>query len=103
MTTGKISRRIIVDRLAQLDHLLKQVRAFPLDDRDAFFADLEILLDLGRHILAKGFAVGVTEYKEIADEELYELCSKKLGDLDQISGAYRYWVEGHPEKLDEAL
>lgn len=37
MTTGKISRRIIVDRPAQLDHLLKQVRAFPLDDRDAFF------------------------------------------------------------------
>ena len=42
-------------------------------------------------------------YHEVGDEELYELCSKKLGDLDQISGAYRYWVEGHPEKLDEAL
>ena len=152
MIAGKISTRVIVDRLTQLDHLSKQVRALPVADRDAFFADprnvlaaesclrrsLEILLDLGRHILAKGFAVGVTEYKEIADElrrhevfggadadllrtlagyrnrlvhfyhevgdeELYELCSKKLGDLDQISGAYRYWVEGHPEKLDEAL
>ena len=29
---------------------------------------LEALLDLGRHILAKGFGVGVTEYKEIASE-----------------------------------
>ena len=27
---------------------------------------LEALLDLGRHILTKGFSLGVSEYKEIA-------------------------------------
>jgi uncharacterized protein YutE (UPF0331/DUF86 family) len=27
---------------------------------------LEALLDLGRHILAKGYGMGVTEYKEVA-------------------------------------
>jgi hypothetical protein len=37
-----------------------------------------------QHILAKGFAVGVTEYKEIAQE---------LGEA----------VEQHPEKIDETL
>ena len=81
MTEGRISRRVIADRLEMLGDLIRQVKALPLGDRDAFFSDernvaaaescirrsLEALLDLGRHILAKGFAVGVTEYKEIAD------------------------------------
>ena len=152
MTEGRISRRVIADRLEMLGDLIQQVKALPLDDRDAFFEDqrnvpaaesclrrsLEALLDLGRHILAKGFAVGVTEYKEIADglrrhevlhepdadllrilagyrnrlvhfyhevseEELFSLCSQKLGDLEQLLEAYRTWVQAHPEKLDEAL
>ena len=152
MTEGRISRRVIADRLEMLCDLIRQVKALPLDDRAAFFADhrnaataescirrsLEALLDLGRHILAKGFAVGVTEYKEIADglrrhevlqatdadllrllagyrnrlvhfyhevadEELFDLCSQRLGDLEQLLEAYRTWARAHPEKLDEAL
>ena len=152
MTEGRISRRVIADRLAILSDLIRQIRALPVDDRDVFFSDprnvptaescirrsLEALLDLGRHILAKGFAVGVTEYKEIADglrrhevlqatdadllrllagyrnrlvhfyhevseEELFDLCSQRLGDLEQLVEAYRSWVRAHPEKLDEAL
>jgi uncharacterized protein YutE (UPF0331/DUF86 family) len=57
-----------------------KLRTLPLEDEAAFFADmrnegaaesylrraLEALLDLGRHILAKGFGEGVSEYKEIA-------------------------------------
>ena len=152
MTEGRISRRVIADRLEMLRDLIQQVKALPVDDRDAFFADrrnvaaaescirrsLEALLDLGRHILAKGFAVGVTEYKEIADglrrhqvlrrpdadllrilagyrnrlvhfyhkvseQELFDLCVQKLGDLEQLMECYRSWVRAHPEKLDEAL
>ena len=59
---------------------MRDMRALPLDNRDAFLADrrnvwtaesclrraLEAVLDLGRHILAKGFGLGVSEYKEIA-------------------------------------
>ncbi len=80
MTPGKISKRIVTDRLAWIDRMLAEIRALPLEDRDAFFADrrnrwtaesclrqaLEALLDLGRHILARGFARGVSEYEEIA-------------------------------------
>jgi uncharacterized protein YutE (UPF0331/DUF86 family) len=29
---------------------------------------LEALLDIGRHIMAKGFGVGVSEYREIAEK-----------------------------------
>lgn len=82
MSTGKVSRRIAADRLAWIDHMLKEIRSLPLDSIEAFLGDsrnlytaesclrtsLEALFDLGRHILAKGFGIGVTEYKEIALE-----------------------------------
>jgi uncharacterized protein YutE (UPF0331/DUF86 family) len=152
MTAGKASRRAIADRLEILARLLDQIRALPLEDRDQFFSDarnaaaaesclrrsLEALLDLGRHILAKGYGVGVSEYEEIADElgrcevlsaddaallrilagyrnrlvhfyhevaseELFTLCSEKLGDLARIRDAYLGWAGAHPEKLDETL
>ncbi len=80
MTRGAISRRVVADRLGIARELLGDIRALPLSDQDEFFADrrnlwtaesclrrtLEAMLDVGRHILAKGFAVGVSEYKEIA-------------------------------------
>lgn len=80
MTPGSVSKRVAADRLALAADLVAEIRALPLVDRQAFFADrrniwtaesclrrsLEALFDLGRHILAKGFGVGVSEYKEIA-------------------------------------
>jgi uncharacterized protein YutE (UPF0331/DUF86 family) len=80
MMPSLISRRIVVDRLALIDEMLSEIRALPLADSAAFLSDrrniwtadaclrrsLEALLDIGRHVLAKGFAVGVSEYKEIA-------------------------------------
>lgn len=80
MTSANLSKRIIADRLHWIDAMLAAIKALPLDDREVFFADtrntwaaesclrraLEALLDLGRHILAKGFGVGVSEYGEIA-------------------------------------
>lgn len=81
MTPGKISKRVAVDRLAWVDRMIVEIQALPLDDRETFLADnrnvwaaesclrraLEALFDLGRHILAKGFASGIGEYKEIAE------------------------------------
>jgi uncharacterized protein YutE (UPF0331/DUF86 family) len=92
MTPGKISRRICVDRLEWVALMLGALRALPLDDRAAFFADsrnlmaaesglrraLEALFDFGRHLLAKGFGIGVSEYKEIA---------RQLGEVDVLSAA----------------
>lgn len=77
MTLGLISTRIVSERLRWVEDML---RALPLDDRQAFLSNrrnvwaaeaclhraLEAFLDLGRHILAKGFGIGVGEYKEIS-------------------------------------
>lgn len=82
MMPGRLSRRVIADRLGWIESMLQDLRALPLDSEHAFFADprnpaaaesylrraLEALLDLGRHILAKGFGLGVSEYKQIARE-----------------------------------
>lgn len=152
MTPGTISKRIVTDRLALLHRLVRQIRALPLGDRRAFAADprnalaaesclrrsLEVLLDLGRHILAKGYGIGVAEYKEIADglraqgvlapeeadllrklagyrnrlvhfyrevseEELYQVCATELDDLDRIRAAYRRWLAANPDKMDQSL
>ena len=82
MSPGKLSRRVIGDRLAWIDKMVAEIRALPLgcyeefsaNRRDVWAAEsclrraLEAIFDLGRHILAKGFGLGVTEYKQIATE-----------------------------------
>ena len=152
MTPKPISKRVLVDRLEMVGDLLREVRSLPLGDQDTFFADrrnlwtaesclrrsLEALFDVGRHILARGFGQGVSEYKEIAirlkergvieekeasllqvlagyrnrlvhfyhevtAEELYQLCTHRLGDLEVIQDAYRRWIKEHPEKIDSTL
>lgn len=152
MTGGQLSRRVVVDRLDWAEAMIAKIHALPLESMAAFLADqhslaaaesylrraLEALLDLGRHILAKGFGKGVSEYREIAvelgklgvlssantsllatlagyrnrmvhfyhevsAEELYQICSAQLKDLELIAKAFRSWLKQHPEKLDESL
>ncbi|MDE2059925.1 MAG: DUF86 domain-containing protein [candidate division NC10 bacterium] len=152
MMPGALSKRVIVDRLALVDALLSEIRLLPLADRQAFFADrrnvwaaesclrrcLEALFDIGRHILAKGYGLGVSEYKEIAvklqthgvlsaneatimhllagyrnrlvhfyhevsTEELYQVCSRQLGDIEVMQNACHRWLTAYPERLDQAL
>lgn len=90
MTPGQISKRTVSDRLAWVQRMVAEIRSLPLGNSEAFFDDrrnvwaaesclrrgLEALFDLGRHILAKGFGEGVTEYKEIA---------RRLRDLGILS------------------
>jgi len=80
MTEGKLSRRIVAHRMDWIQRMIGEIRLLPLASLEAFLADrrnmwaaesclrraLEALLDLGRHILAKGFAVETSEDKEIA-------------------------------------
>ena len=82
MTPGKLSRRIVADRMAWIDMMLEEIHKLPMDNYDVFLQDsrnvytaesclrrsLEALLDMGCHILAKSFGLGVTKYKEIAKE-----------------------------------
>lgn len=104
MTPGLISKRVVVDRMALVQELLEDIRRLPLADRDRFFADrrnlwcaesclrrsLEALLDIGRHILAKGFAAAVTEYKEVARKlETCGVLSPDEADLLCLLAGYR--------------
>lgn len=152
MSPGKASRRIAADRLEWIDRMLREIRSLPLgsiesflgDSRNVFSAEsclrtsLEALFDLGRHLLAKCFGVGVTEYKEIASElerrgvldsenalllkvlagyrnrmvhfyheittnELYEICTRELDDVQRAKEALLKWIQAHPEHMDEKL
>ena len=103
MSPGKVSRRIAADRLAWIDHMLKEIRSLPLDSIEAFLGDsrnlyaaesclrtsLEALFDLGRHILAKSFGIGVTEYKEIALELERQGIDPENALLMKILAGYR--------------
>ena len=119
MTPGKLSRRVVSDRLSWIAQMIAGIRALPLDDRAAFLADrrnvwaaesclrraLEALLDLGRHILSKRFGVGVSEYKAIA-AGLQErgVLGRREAELLQIMAGYRnrmvhFYHEIGPEEL----
>ena len=80
MTSGRVSRTVVADKVALIRRLQDEVGTLPLDDLDAFTRDprmvaagesylrrmLEALLDIARHVLAKGFARGPSEYAEVA-------------------------------------
>lgn len=121
MTSGKLSKRVIVDRLAWIERMVKEICALPLDDRASFLNDsrnvwtaesclrrtLEALFDLGRHILAKGFGVGASEYKEIAQQlAANEVMSQDNAKLLVIFAGYRnrlvhFYHEVSPDELLE--
>lgn len=152
MSPSKVSRRIVLDRLAWVDRMLGEIRLLPLVDRASFLADnrnvwaaesclrraIEALFDIGRHVLARGFGRGDVEYREIAAGlgatgvldaeqsplmrqlagyrnrlvyfyhevsagELFEICSRQLGDLEAIRGAYQRWLASHPDMVDASL
>jgi uncharacterized protein YutE (UPF0331/DUF86 family) len=42
-------------------------------------------------------------YQEISDQELYEICSQELKDLECILSLFLRWVEHNPEKVDQHL
>jgi len=80
MSPSKVSRKVFLDRIAWVDRMLAEIRALPLASRAAFTADarniwsaesclrraLEALFDIGRHVLARGYGLGCSEYREIA-------------------------------------
>jgi uncharacterized protein YutE (UPF0331/DUF86 family) len=103
VTPERVSRRIIDDRLATVAGLLARLRQLPLGSLAEFTADihtsaaaesylrrsLEALFDIGRHIVARRSAVGVTEYREIArrlaDEQVL-----KSGERDLLAAMAGY-------------
>ena len=104
MSPGNIAKRIILHRIDWFDRMIHEIQSLPLSNFDIFSKDsrniwtaesclrraLESLFDIGRHILAKGFGSGVSEYKEIA-RSLSEkkILSKRAADTLFILAGYR--------------
>ena len=79
MTPALIRASVVTERMAWVRQMVTKARALPAESFEIFMEDsrnagaaesylrrgIEALMDIGRHILAKGFAVAVSEYKEI--------------------------------------
>lgn len=79
MTPSQVRAQVVTERLSWIRTMLEGIRRLPLSSYDEFVSDprntaaaesylrrsLEALLDLGRHVLAKGFGLVVTEYRDI--------------------------------------
>jgi uncharacterized protein YutE (UPF0331/DUF86 family) len=104
MTTGKVNKRVIGDRFSWIERMVVEIKSLPLESYEAFTRDsrniwsaesclrrtLEALLDIGRHILAKCFGKGISEYKEISKElEQKEVLSSVDAQLLRIMAGYR--------------
>lgn len=150
MVPSRLQGKIVADRLGWIRRMVVSIRSLPLNSLDEFTADphtpaaaesylrrcLEALLDLGRHLLVKGFGRVPVEYKAIARdlgeagvleleevrllarmagyrnrlihfyhqvsvEELYEICTLGLEDMERITRALERWLRALPEKVDE--
>jgi uncharacterized protein YutE (UPF0331/DUF86 family) len=152
VTPGRMRAATLLAKAAQVNAMLDGIRALPLGSLQEFQSDprnpasaesylrraLEALLDLGRHMLAKAFAEGPSEYKavanalvrtgllderqgllmtelagyrnrmvhfydEVSDRELYEICTRQLGDVESLLEALLEWARRHIEKVDGTL
>lgn len=119
MTPSTASFRVISRRLKLIQDLLDRIRARPMDSLDVFLTDpdnclvvesclrrsLEALLDIGRHILAKGYGIPVGEYKQIATALQQEECLSKEEEhiLYTLAGYRNRMVHFYYEVTDEEL
>ena len=92
MSPGLVNRLVVADKIALVQRMLDGIGGLPLADLQAFTADprmvaagdsylrraLEALLDLGRHVLAKGFGRAPAEYAEVA---------RQLGEVGVLEAA----------------
>jgi uncharacterized protein YutE (UPF0331/DUF86 family) len=119
MTPTTAKKRIVAQRADYILQMVSEIRDLPLESHEVFLSDkrniwaaesclrraLEALLDLGRHILAKCFAKGVTEYKQIAEElEKAKVLSGERASLLRTLAGYRnrmvhFYDEITPEEL----
>lgn len=121
MTPGDINPKVISERLFWISKMIDSLRDLHLENKDSFLADrhkiaaaesylrkaLEALFDIGRHILAKGYAYPATEYKEIANGLFEkEVLNREDMELMKRMAGYRnrmvpFYNEITPEELNE--
>jgi len=147
-----IREKVVAAKAGVIRDMMASIATLPLESRAAFLGgdrmvaagesfllrSLEALLDLGRHILAKGYGIPVVEYREIGrqlgrhgvldverasllvkmggyrnrlthfydevtPDELYELLTTRLADIESVLDALLQWLRNHPEKVDTSL
>ena len=104
MTPTQIRAKVVADRVAWIREMVEGMRSLPLESFQAFSAHprdpaaaesylrraLEALLDLGRHVAARGFGRAVTEYKEVGDAMVeLEILDPDAGTLLRRLAGYR--------------
>lgn len=107
MTPAQLRAKIVAERVAWIRRMVASLRTLPGDSYATFQSDsrnvaaaesylrraLEALLDLGRHVLAKGFGQGVSEYKDVAKVLV------QVGVLDAQNGALLRELAGYRNRL----
>jgi uncharacterized protein YutE (UPF0331/DUF86 family) len=82
VTPSRLREKVIAERTEWIEKMLSGLRELPFESYEKFIKDpvtaaaaesylrraLEALLDMGRHVLAKGFGKAVAEYKLISTE-----------------------------------
>ncbi len=104
MTPSQLREKVVIERAAWVRAMLSGLADLPLgtertfreDPRNAAAAEsylrraLEALLDLGRHILAKGFGIAAAEYKQIARLlQRHAVLDENEADLLERMAGYR--------------
>ena len=104
MVPGLISQKIVVAKLGVIGEMIAGVESLPLASEEDFTRDprmvaagesflrraLEALLDLGRHVLAKGFGMPVAEYAAIAGQlQAKGVLPSDLGSALKVMAGYR--------------
>lgn len=119
MSPGKISKRVVADRLHWIAEMIEEIDSLPLNSREEFTSDkrniwsaesclrrsLEALMDLGRHILARGYGHGISEYKEIVFmlKEVGVLSDKECTELRTLAGYRNRMVHFYHEISEKEL
>ncbi|HEY3131871.1 MAG TPA: DUF86 domain-containing protein [Acidobacteriota bacterium] len=107
MTPGRLRSKIIVARVSLIRQMLSDIGSLPLSSLEAFQADprnvasaesylrraLEALLDLGRHIGARGFGKAAAEYKQIAE------VLRDAGVLDETASKILRKLAGYRNRM----
>lgn len=116
---SRMRATIIADRASWVRRMLEGLRSLPGESVESFLCDprtvaatesylrrgLEALLDLGRHILAKGFSRAVVEYKDIPIQlrEIGVLAEREAGLLRDMAGYRNRLVHFYSEVTPQEL
>jgi uncharacterized protein YutE (UPF0331/DUF86 family) len=152
MTPTGIRTAVVTEKVAWVRQMTANIRKLPIRTYGEFVGDprnpaaaesylrrgLESLLDLGRHVLARGCGVAATDYKDVAEqlakqgvigreegqilrmmagyrnrlvhlyheisfEELYNICTSELEDVERVSEAILKWLRDNPDRIDTTI